>query len=557
MGSFWQKCKWSAMAGMLMLLGLMMVPVQAKAAKTENGQIQSVVRVNPHYEGIVNKGQLILELDKIRSSSEDELVGAGTVYNSENEAGVALRAAMKNRQESVSIAVKSSMDYDSLCKKLLAIATEHTGNPTEGDYIGWQYGGYGTRGSVYAGTYNITFSIWYYTTSAQEAQMDTAVAQLLSQLGIAGKTTRYDKVSAIYDWMCQNISYDYANLNDGTYLLKHTAYAALINKTAVCQGYAVLLYRLLLEAHIDNRVITSIDHAWNIIKMGGLYYNADSTWDASGYGHYYFLRSPTNFLDHKSHIREPQYTTAEFEAKYPMSPVDYQVGVGDNDPDDQPVIPPANPDPVNPDPVNPDPSTPSEDSDWDDDDWDDDDWDDDDWDDDEFIDLDDCTIKLEYSSVTYTGKALRPKVSITFNGTKLPASEYTVTYKNNVNVGKATVIVDADGESLYGYDELNFNIVPKKTSLTSVKSSKKGELTIKWKKQASKSTGYQIFISKKSSFPDKSTTKKTIGKNSTTSAKVTKLSKKTTYYVKIRVYKTVSGKKYYSSWSKVLKCKTK
>lgn len=60
----------------------------------------------------------------------------------------------------------------------------------------------------------------------------------------------YENTKAIYDYLCQNITYGNDNLNDDTYLLKYTAYAALINKTAVCQGYAVLLYRLLLEEGI-------------------------------------------------------------------------------------------------------------------------------------------------------------------------------------------------------------------------------------------------------------------------------------------------------------------
>lgn len=39
---------------------------------------------------------------------------------------------------------------------------------------------------------------------------------------------------------CKNVTYDYASLKNPNYLLKHTAYAALMNKTAVCQGYAAL-----------------------------------------------------------------------------------------------------------------------------------------------------------------------------------------------------------------------------------------------------------------------------------------------------------------------------
>ena len=67
-------------------------------------------------------------------------------------------------------------------------------------------------------------------------------------------------------------------------MLKYTAYAAMINKTAVCQGYASLLYRLLLECGVDCRVVTGYGnggrHAWNIVEVDGKYYNVAGT---SGY----------------------------------------------------------------------------------------------------------------------------------------------------------------------------------------------------------------------------------------------------------------------------------
>ena len=85
--------------------------------------------------------------------------------------------------------------------------------------------------------------------------------------------------------MCSNITYDYKNLNDPNYTLKFSAYAALINKTSVCQGYATLFYRLALEAGLDARVIAGVagggNHAWNIVKIGKTYYHLDATFDLS------------------------------------------------------------------------------------------------------------------------------------------------------------------------------------------------------------------------------------------------------------------------------------
>ena len=135
--------------------------------------------------------------------------------------------------------------------------------------------------------------------------------------------------------MCRNITYDYANLGNPDYRLKYTAYAALMDRTSVCQGYAVLLYRLLLTMGIDARVITGYSngggHAWNIVKLGRKYYNLDSTWDASwsqvGLAYEHFLRCNDNFPDH---IRDSEYDTADFNAAYPMSETDYDPNAADS-----------------------------------------------------------------------------------------------------------------------------------------------------------------------------------------------------------------------------------
>ena len=74
-------------------------------------------------------------------------------------------------------------------------------------------------------------------------------------------------------------------------------------------------------------------------------------------------------------------------------------------------------------------------------------------------------------------------------------------------------------------------------------------MTVKWGKNKNV-TGYQIQYSTDSKFK-KSVKTVTISKNGTTSTTISKLTKDKKYYVRIRTYKTVSGTKYYSSWSKV------
>lgn len=94
-------------------------------------------------------------------------------------------------------------------------------------------------------------------------------------------------------------------------------------------------------------------------------------------------------------------------------------------------------------------------------------------------------------------------------------------------------------------------LMPQKTTLKKLKAGKKA-FTVSWTKKAY--SGYQIRYSLKSSM--KSATYKNVSA-SKTSLKVKKLKTRKKYYVQIRTYKTVDGKKCYSTWSSAKKVKTK
>lgn len=163
----------------------------------------------------------------------------------------------------------------------------------------------------------------YYTTAAQEQELTEAVDALVASFGFTAETTEREKADTIYAWLCQNVTYDYENLNDETYYLKFTAYAALLYKSAVCEGYAVLFYRLAEECGLDARVIAGTagaqneNHAWNIVQLGDYYYYLDSTWDAGAQpaDYEYYLKGHSDFF---GHFNEPQFDTDEFRARYPI-----------------------------------------------------------------------------------------------------------------------------------------------------------------------------------------------------------------------------------------------
>ena len=164
------------------------------------------------------------------------------------------------------------------------------------------------------------------------------------------------------------------------------------------------------------------------------------------------------------------------------------------------------------------------------------------------------TIKLSTTSYTYNGSAKKPSVVIKDSkGKTIAASNYTVTYASGrKNVGTYKVTVKFQGKYT-GTKTLTFKINPVKTSISKLTAGSK-KLTVKWAKKTTQVTGYEIQYSTSKTF--KSYKTKTITKNSTTSATLTGLTAKKTYYVRVRTYKTVNGKKVYSGWSTIVSKKT-
>lgn len=155
------------------------------------------------------------------------------------------------------------------------------------------------------------------------------------------------------------------------------------------------------------------------------------------------------------------------------------------------------------------------------------------------------SVAIPSTHYVYSGKAITPEVTVKdANGKVIAKSNYTVKYTANKSVGTAKVTVAFKG-NYTGTVTRTFKIVPKSTSITSVKPSKKS-FTVKWKKQATQTTGYQIQIATDKSFK-KNVKTYTVKGNGTTSKKITGLKAKTKYYVRVRAYKSSST--YASGWS--------
>ena len=218
---------------------------------------------------------------------------------------------------------------EKMADDLMEEALAETDSPVEGDYIRFQYGGYEVRYSHEKDRdgYHYTVRIIpdYYTYFVQEEQVNEWVAEIMESFHFTEKTTEYEKVRAVYDYVCRNVAYDEVHREKKHKHLKTTAYAALKYGAAVCQGYAVLVYRLLREAGVSARVIEGYAvtlsgkaelHAWNLVKIGNLYYNLDVTLDKAENTDMFFLKSDRDF---PRHVREKSYRTAEFCREYPVA----------------------------------------------------------------------------------------------------------------------------------------------------------------------------------------------------------------------------------------------
>lgn len=105
-------------------------------------------------------------------------------------------------------------------------------------------------------------------------------------------STDREKIAKLYDWIIANVSYDnelYPKKNDRFKRQSYHWTGALINKVAVCGGYAELVQRGLDILNIKNEYVSGKaygygtaagDHGWNKVFIDGDWRYLDATWDS-------------------------------------------------------------------------------------------------------------------------------------------------------------------------------------------------------------------------------------------------------------------------------------
>ena len=286
-----------------------------------------IYMVNPLYEDVISIDDLKKQLD---SSNDEQLFGASTgQYFSDYDSAVSyLRKQMVSRETEITLNFPASWfdsHKDELYWDLLydAMKCDESSTGQEGDALIYGYAGCDVS---YSNAGYIQYTMLYHSDAEQEAKLTAAVAEAMTTLQLNG-LSEAKKIIKIHDYICNHVDYAYNSTEEQIY----TAYGALCTGKAVCQGYAVLFYRLCKEAGLSVRIISGTGnggaHAWNIVRIGSKYYNVDCTWDGQDEATYneFLLKSEADFTDHTrkswkvagSHYL--YYTSAEFNAQYPMT----------------------------------------------------------------------------------------------------------------------------------------------------------------------------------------------------------------------------------------------
>lgn len=142
---------------------------------------------------------------------------------------------------------------------------------------------------LYEDRKEISYVNIHYADNAEQMDFVTEkLAKILKKLGINSKTPTLEKIQLIHDWICDNIKY---SKNDS---LGNSVYQALITHKTKCMGYSLLFYMLAKSSGLDVHIVTSVDHAWNMIKLDSKWYSIDTTSDATAFSHYFYLSKIRN-----------------------------------------------------------------------------------------------------------------------------------------------------------------------------------------------------------------------------------------------------------------------
>ena len=205
---------------------------------------------------------------------------------------------------------------DNILKKYDNVKTSNDFDYLDNDIKSMKFN---TTWNVLGGKIQITVD--YLDDSDEQSYVDGRIKGVLKRLKLKNKSD-YLKIKTIHDWITKNVKYDHSKKY-------YSAYAGLRYGKTVCQGYAMLTYKMLTEAGINCRIISgkanngemTEAHAWNIVQLDGKWYNIDTTWDDGTSSYKYFLIGDKQMS--RDHFSSSRFMETKFRKHYKISESNY------------------------------------------------------------------------------------------------------------------------------------------------------------------------------------------------------------------------------------------
>lgn len=235
---------------------------------------------------------------------------SGVEIENSQEVAEKIRTGLKHRAWKLHIKFRAHTDDEERIKELvddlLEKALYESEDPTGGDYLRYQLGGYrmtyDVEKTLLGYEYRMELMPTCYSTAEEEEYVDARVAEILDEFA-AEDLSDGEKIKKVHDYVTGLLSYDSVHKSNEDNHGKTTAYHALRYHQAVCQGYAVLCYRLLKELGVECRIVTGdavVDgvteyHAWLMIVVNGEKLYMDPTLDDVNSCYDWYLKSEEEF----------------------------------------------------------------------------------------------------------------------------------------------------------------------------------------------------------------------------------------------------------------------
>jgi hypothetical protein len=213
------------------------------------------------------------------------LLGTLSITNGFDPSSSVVAAARTASQDQLQKEIIRALD-----QRLSSVQVTYSGNKTSlkkeikdllnaaiisDDYLHFIVKTYGYNATFKGNTADVTFRFTYWETLTQTNEVKKRVTQTLNKI-LTSVMNDHQKEKAIHDWIVTHIAYDKS-------LVSHSAYDGLINGQTVCQGYALLTYEMMKQAGIPVKIVEGtsrgIAHTWNLVQIGGKWYQLDTTWD--------------------------------------------------------------------------------------------------------------------------------------------------------------------------------------------------------------------------------------------------------------------------------------